>query len=331
MWLVLAIVIWGAPHSRADDLDVPGIDSTELRGDAMVWEDATFYAQPWESAPNIRFTSMSRRAEEVGRALAVRILDASLRAFVEIEVPGQAHCSWRKIVADPRVTGMRWYVARRDLAPVLTKPYTYQPGDGTRLKLSVGTPVAPTPAGGYMVAIKDDRVHLPIPHASVGFVFKPAPPVSEVPPPGKLARIDRNAAIRIGELSYSLRSNWFVAVPNKLTDPVPVEMRARCVEAGASVAATSLRPHTGPLPTITVAPPRTPPQPTGGFRIPAGAPLLSRDGRELAVAALSIAVPAPATDTVCFDSTWAFARDDVGYSPTARTMTLCASSALVER
>jgi hypothetical protein len=122
--IALALVGWQLPAARADDeLDVPGLDAPDPRGDALVWEDATFYLEPWEGGASVRFTTFaSGRREEVGRAIPVRIVGAT-RAFVEIEPSAVVGCASRRLELDPRVEALRLFVKRDDSAPVLQKPY----------------------------------------------------------------------------------------------------------------------------------------------------------------------------------------------------------------
>lgn len=328
--LVIAVASASARSAHAEsELDIPGLDSTELRGDAMVWEDASFYPQPWETGTPLRFVGLTRRGEEVGRVVAIRIVDASRRAFIEVELAGQAHCSWRKLVGDPRVGGLRWFVPRRDLAPVLIKPFAIQNSDGTRLRLSPGVPVVPTSQGDYWVAIRDERIRLAIPHSSVGYTFKPAKPIAEAVT-GKLARLDRNATIHLGELAITLRTPWMVPLPtDRATDNKLIAMNSRCIELVGSVAANMVKPSTE-----QVRPPVTPPvavTPNTGWRIAPGVPLSTPEGREVAVAAMTVMVQAPTGDIACFDARMMLSREDVSYYTGARTLRLCAPSSLVER
>src|SRR5262245_2301554 len=88
--LALALVLvasWSLQTARAeDDVDVPGLDAPDLRGDAMVWEDAVFFLEPWEGGTSVRLSTFSRgRAEEVGRTIPVRIVGSTMRSFVEDE------------------------------------------------------------------------------------------------------------------------------------------------------------------------------------------------------------------------------------------------------
>lgn len=311
------------------ELDVPGLDAPDLRGDALVWEDATFYFEPWTGGASVRFASLGRnRTGQVGRAVPVRILDSSMRSFVEIELPDRADCTWRRLAADPRVDGTRLFVRREDLAPVLTRPYSAQFSDGTRIRLQPGLPVAPLPSGDYLIALKSDRLRLPIPHASVGYRYRPVKVGDADPRPGKLVRIDRGARVTLGSDGFDVRSRWVIAAPDGKQDPAVIELATRCVELTATVDRRALHPS----PMYRVSPPpalRAPP--TSGWTVPAGAPLSTTGGREIGVARRPFGVAAPTAEAACFDARYALIREDETYATGFRTVRLCAPASLVDR
>ena len=225
-WAILLVLLVGTADADDDGLDIPGLDSTELRGDALVWEDAAFYFEPWDGGTALRFSTISRRPMEVGRAIPVRIVDASMRGFVEIAMPRRSDCTWRRLDADPRLDAVRLFVKREDLAPVLVKPYSVQHSDGTRVKLAPGLPVVPTSSGHYAIGVLGDRLRLAIPHASVGYLYKGT--TVEVAAAGaKLVRIDRNSIARIADQSFTVRANWLAPPPTQKSDPA-----RRCRRSG---------------------------------------------------------------------------------------------------
>lgn len=317
--------------ARGDELDLPGLDAADMRGDALVWEDAPLYLEPWEGGASIKYGNISRRRDEPGRSMAVRIVDSSLRNFVEIAIPGRADCTWRRIDVDPRIEGLRLFVRRSDLAPVLVKPYTASYPDGTRLKLGVGMPVMPA-NGVYNVGLKGDRtmLRLPIPHSSVGYVYKAPAKIADADlSKEKVVRIDPNVTLKVGEDTFQIRGQWYAPVPEKKTDTALVKLNMRCLEMVASAPSSSLRHMEPPKPYV---PTTNIPAPTG-WRIPAGAPLMTVSGREVAVAArdIQVTMPSPAPDTVCFDARTNMIREDVSYGTRSQPIRLCASGNVVEK
>jgi hypothetical protein len=331
LWLLSLCLPLGLPALAVanPELDVPGLESTELLGDALVWEDAKFFLEPYETGPHFHFDAIGRRDLEAGRVVPVRIVDATMRALVEIELAGRPDCTMRTLVADPRLAGVRLFVRRSDLAPVLTRPYAEQHGDGTRIRLAPGVPVLPTAANDYIAALRLDRVRLPIPHASVGWTYKPNKIVEPEPPAaGKLARINHGASIELGGASVPLRSTWLLPQTDRRADVRLVTLSARCVELVGQVAGNAIRPNSAPRATSrgTVAVPEV-----RGPQIPTGAPIATASGREVGVAAAPIAVSSPTGETACFDARFTLMREEDSFGVRYRSVKLCAPAALVER
>jgi len=334
-WFVLGVTLLAAARStRADDdLDIPGLDG-DLRGDALVWEDATFYLEPWEGGLAVRLSPYGRaRAEMVGNAVPVHITSTAMKQFVEIELAARSDCTWRRWAPDRRIEALRLFVHRDDLAPVLVKPFTAAYSDGTRIKLATGVPVMPTPSGQYVVGARGDRFRAAIPHSSVGYTYT-AGRVSEPElPQGKIYRLDRGAAATLNGEPLAVRAQWLAPEPTRNGEHALVHWAARCidliVDAPNGALRVTERPRPPPAP---AAPPAL--RPTG-YYIPAGAPLATEAGRDVAVAAIAIPVSAPSGDTVCFDSTLAINKDEeLPYSypgQLARTVKLCTPSHLVEK
>lgn len=329
-WVSIVLCLAPLVAAADDELDIPGLDAQDLRGDAMIWEDATIYLEPFETSANLRFNSFGARRNEVGRAIAVRIIDSSLKNFVEIEAPGRGDCTWRKFSVDDRLDGLRMFVRREDLAPVLIKPYEMKWSDGTRIKLAVGMPVMPTTTGDYTVSLKQDKIRLAIPHASVGYLYKPGKIVDPEPLKEKATVVARGANVKLGDDSFTVRSNWYGPAPDKKSDVALVKLTARCLDMVIQAPVSNLR-LTEPPRIIPSALPAWPP--VTMWRIPTGTPLMTPSGREVAVAAKDIAVqlPAPAPEQICFDARFAVLKEDESYGTATRTVRLCASGSAVTK
>jgi FKBP-type peptidyl-prolyl cis-trans isomerase len=329
--VVIALVLLlrlGAARAD-DDVDVPGLDAPDLRGDAMVWEDAVFYLEPSESGPSVRFATFSRgRREEVGRAIPVRIV-ASMRTFVEIEPQAALGCASRRLEVDPRVEALRLFVKRDDLSPVLTKPYSATFSDGTGVRIAAGMPVWPTPSGLYTVSARGDKLRLAVPHASVGYLFPGARVPEPEKPTGPLVRVDRMTSVKVGGEPLETRAGWLAPRPTKPGDTQLLRWTARCIELTVAVPATAVRPATWTAPYR----PYEPGIPAAKLpqHVLRGTPLLTPAGREVAVAADRIEVDAPTgTAGGCFEARLAMSRiDDPPQGPVTRTTKLCANEAHV--
>jgi hypothetical protein len=326
--VVLVLASLATPAHADDELDVPGLDATDMRGDALVWEDAAFYVEPWDNGLNLRFSTFQRgRRDEVGRAIPIRIVDSSMRTFVEIELVDRVDCANRRAAIDPRIEALRLFVKRDDLAPVLTRPFSAAFSDGTAIKLAPGVPVMPTATGLYALAARGDKVRVPIPHTSVGYVYTRGRVVEPEPPTGPLVTITRNAAVRFADEPFDARAIWFATKPAKPSETAQLKLATRCIELVVSAPSGTLRAHTlvpHGQPFTPAASAFTPKQTHYVLR---GAPLITLNGREAAVAAELIPVPAPVNDTSCFESRLTMSRLDEGYSnPMTRTFKLCAAA-----
>jgi hypothetical protein len=325
---VIALVLLARLQAaRADDdVDVPGLDAPDLRGDALVWEDATFYLEPWESGASVRFSTFGRgRREEVGRTVPVRIV-ASTRTFVEIEPSPVLGCANRRLEVDPRVEALRLYVKRDDLAPVLLKPLTLAYSDGTGVRLAAGTPVLPTPSGLYTVSARGDKVRLAIPHAAVGYLFTNARVPELERPTGALFRVDRMTAVKLGGEPLEFRASWLAPKPAKQGEPQLIRWSTRCIDLTVSVPAAALRPGSWTPPYRPYDP--TPPAAKHPQHLLRGTPLTTQAGREIAVAAEAIDVEAPAPGAgACFDARLAMSRvEDPPQGAVPKLVKLCASA-----
>src|SRR5688572_24884337 len=168
--VALCLLARAASGDDSVDLDIEGRAATAMRGDAMAWEDAAFYFEPWEGGAMLRMSSLGRgRRDDVGRAIPVEIISATMRDFVEIRLVAEASCTWRRLTSDRRISGLRLFIKRADLAPVLAHPFAITYPNGTSARVAPGVPVMPTASGAYTLSARGDVLRLPIPHASVGF------------------------------------------------------------------------------------------------------------------------------------------------------------------
>lgn len=328
--LVLAIAAAAAPahaddDGREPDLEVPGLAAADLRGDALVWEDATFFLEPWTGGAQLKFATFgSGRRDQVGRAIPVRILGSTMRTLVEIELVDRVDCAARRVSVDDRLDGLRLYVKRSDLAPVLVRPYRATFADGTSARLATGVPVMPVAGGRYAVAMRNEQVRLAIPHASVGYVYARGPAPEPVEPAGRQLRVERGTSVAFAGESITLRSPLFAPEPATPDAPARIPWRTRCVDLVIGIPAGGRR--------TTTANRVVPPPPSargligGAFHVLPGTPLATRGGHEIAVAGREFPL-GPSTDpVVCFEPMLVLERNDDWLSPVHRTLQLCTAA-----
>ena len=327
MRLVAVVVLAVAGVAQADvpDVEVPGRASTELRGDAVVWEDATFYLEPAQGGTSVRFFGGAR--DDGARTIPVKIVSARLRDFVEVELVDAITCTSRRARIDDRVTGLHLYVPRADLTPVLVKPFNLGFRDGTRVRLQAGMPVVPTASGMYVVSARGTKLTLPIPHASVGYTYRRRRVVDPPLPKGPLWTLDYGHTVRLGEQDVQPRAGWLVRVPASRGDTVLLSWSARCIDLVVSASSRSLRRGARSRHGIYG-------YGGGGSShahvIPRGTPLSTVGGREVALAAEPIGVDPPLDGKACFDARFELVRDDDDGGNVQRTFRLCAPASAVD-
>jgi hypothetical protein len=326
--LVAFALLAGVAHAD-DELDIAGRDATDLAGDAMVWEDAAFHLEPWDGGAMIRFSSLGVRRDSVGRALPVKIVSAAMRGFVEVEVVDAETCTWRRTQTDYRISGLRLFVRREDLAPVLVKPFTITYPNGTRARVQAGVPVMPTSSGAYLISARGDIVRLPIPHASVGFTYTRGRVDDPKPPKGPTWKLERTTKVKLGDGDFDVRHSWRAPRPVKRGDMSNLKWTTRCIELVVAAPTKNVVSYkelgSGGGSGVGYG--------VGAMRhmIPRGTPLSTFGGREVAIAAEEIEVYPPANGKACFDARLAMIRDDdVPPGRIERTFRLCANADAVE-
>lgn len=329
MRALVVLVLLARVASAEEDLDVAGRGSTELTGDAMVWEDAAFHLEPWDGGALVRFSSLGVRRDSVGRAIPVKIVSAAMRDFVEVEVVQPDTCAYRRATVDSRISGLRLFVKRADLAPVLVKPFAIAYPNGTSARVRPGVPVVPTSSGTYVISARGDLVRLPIPHASVGFTYTRTrvddPPDLE----GRTWKLERTNTVKLGDDELTVRHPWHAPKPVKRGGMLNLKWAARCIDLVVAAPAKHVvhfkQLLVGGFGTIGVG--AGPAQHT----IPRGTPLSTSSGREAAIADEEIRVYPPANGKACFDARITLFRlDEVPRGRIDRTYRLCADAKLVD-
>ena len=329
MRALVVLVVLARVASADDDLDVPGRDSTELSGDAMVWEDAAFHLEPWDGGVLVRFSSLGARDDHVGRAIPVKIVSAAMREFIEVEVMESDTCAFRRAVVDGRIDGLRMFVKRTDLAPVLVKPFAITFPNGTSARLQPGLPVMPRSSGAYAISLRGDLVQLPIPHASVGFAYTHARVQDPKPLSGTTWKVKGGATVKLGDEELVVRHRWSAPKPVKRGEMLNLKWTTRCIElvvaAPAKSVASSKELGHGGGSGVGYGIGAT------AHTIPRGTPLSTFGGRAAAVAAEDIPVYPPANGKACFDARITMLRlDEIDQGRVDRTFRLCADTKLVE-
>jgi hypothetical protein len=170
--LAYSLLLISSHALASGKIDPPSAsESDKLRGNVLVWHDATLFVEPKDDAATMKLATFDdTRKDHVGHVIALRVI-ATKGSFVEVELTDQRDCTDSRVVVSDDLARVRMFVRRDDLAPVLTKPFKASYPDGTSIAFTAGTPVVPTDAGTYVVSLHGDEVEVDVPAGSVSFAY----------------------------------------------------------------------------------------------------------------------------------------------------------------
>jgi hypothetical protein len=280
--LAALLITLSTPAAFADTIAAPA-ETEPLRGNVLVWHDATFYTAPVDSASTLHVATLAART--AGRVVPMHVVATRGAAFVEVEFADDAGCTWTRLSTSDDIAKLHLFVKRSDLAPVLVKPFEKAFADGTRIALKPGVPVVATGAT-YQFSLLGHELDADIPAASVGHSYPPTaarnPSVSDqeyVIAAGTKALLGDKPASLDGVHAYALA---------KRGDTALVTFEDRCTSVTVAAPAAAVRATEADRPDIDTL--------TGygtlgmrdGDYFPKLTPLSSSTGRQIAYAAKPI-------------------------------------------
>ena len=271
------LVLVSTPAAFADTI-APPAETEPLRGNVLVWHDATFYTAPVDSASTLHVATLPART--AGRVVAMHVV-AARGAFVEVDFADDAGCTWTRLSTSDDIAKLHLFVKRSDLAPVLVKPFDKAFADGTRIALKPGVSVV-----GNQVSLLGHELEAEVPAASVGHSYTPGATRS-------LSVSDQEFVIAagtkalLGDKPASLDGVHAYAVTKK-GDTALVTFEDRCMSITVAAPAAAVRATDADRPEIDAL--------TGygtlgmrdGDYFPRLTPLASSTGRQIAYAAKPI-------------------------------------------
>lgn len=242
--LLAASLLLISTHALAGSkLDPVGaLEAQPLKGNVLVWHDATLLAEPSETARTLQLATFDvARKDRVGHVVAMKVI-AGKGAFVEVELAAvEEECTWSRIVLPDDLARVRMFVRRADIAPVLVKPFAKAFPDGTSIALAVGTPVVATDAGTYIVSLRGDELEIEIPAASVGHAYVPPKTSSaSINGMGQTIALAPSTRATLGSRSLALSAAWKGAPVEKRGAEAVVAIEDRCIVAKMIVPAKAV-------------------------------------------------------------------------------------------
>jgi hypothetical protein len=170
---MLALLLISTPAWAGTSQPSGASDTETLKGNVLVWNDATFYTDASDDATTVHAASLAgARKDAVGEVVAMKIVSVTKTGFVEVEPAAELDCTWSRLQTSDDLAQLHLFVKRADLAPVLVDSFSKTYADGSRVVLKPGVPLVPTSDGKYVVAVRghgDIALELP----SVGHSYTP--------------------------------------------------------------------------------------------------------------------------------------------------------------
>ena len=230
--LACSLLLFSPSAFAGSKLDPVGVaDEKPLKGNVLVWHDATLLSEPSETARTLQLATFDvARKDRVGHVVPLRVVSGK-GAYVEVELTGDEDCTWSRIVVPDDLARVRMFVRRADIAPALVKPFTKTFADGSSITLGVGTPVVATDANTYVVSLRGDEVEVEIPAASVGHAYVPPKTSSAINGMGSSITIAAATKATLGAQPLALSAAWKGAPVDKRGADAMVALEDRCMTA----------------------------------------------------------------------------------------------------
>jgi hypothetical protein len=174
----LALVVVAGLGGRAfatERIEPSGAADTEqLRGNVLVWTDATLYTEPTDTATTLHAASLpAARKDSVGAVVPMHVVSIA-KGFVEVEPATELDCTWSRLQTSDDLARLRVFVKRTDLAPVLVTAFEKTFEDGSRIAMRPGVALVPTADGKFVVGVHGGgEVAVELPAAAVGHAYTP--------------------------------------------------------------------------------------------------------------------------------------------------------------
>lgn len=291
--IVLGLAV---PAFAADERVEPaGASDTEaLRGNVLVWQDATFYTEASDDATTLHAASLAGAHKDSPGAVVPMHVIGTTRDFVEVEPAAGDDCAWARLETSDDLAKLRLFIKRSAIAPVLVEPFTHSFDNGSKIALRPGVPLLPGANNKYVVAFHGGTIALELPASSVGHSYtadkmRPVTAISD-----REYEVPAKTALVLGDDSLVLDGQRATGMEPHGASTL-LFFRTRCVALDALAPAKSVRAVEDDSASIAMG---------GGsgvlaFRehdyIPVGVPLTSPTGsRMIAAAAKPIYLSAPA-------------------------------------
>jgi len=283
-------------------LCVPAYADTEaLRGNVLVWQDATFYVEPTDDAATLHAASLAAaHADSPGAVVPMHVV-ATTGDFVEVEAVAADDCAWAHLSTSDDLARLHLFVKRAALAPVLVEPYAHDYPNGTKISLRPGVALVPASDGKWLAAVRGGTIAVELPATAVGHAYAPDKTKTVTAISDREYAVPAKTALSLGETQLVLDGQRaFASEPHGAT--TLLSFRSRCVALDVMAPTKAVKAIDDDEASIAMG---------GGNGvlalrehdfIPAGTPLATPSGRTIAAAGKPIYLSAPPRGkTACVD------------------------------
>ena len=304
-WFVVGVSIaTGVSAFAADGRGEPvGASETEaLRGNVLVWQDATFYVEASDDAATLHVASLAGARKDSPGAVVTMHVVGTTHDFVEVEASAKGDCAGGKLETSDDVANLHLFVKRTALAPVLVEPYARTFDNGTKIALRPGIALLPgATEGKFLAAVTGGTVTIELAATAVGHAYAPDKAKAAITVSDHEYEIAPKTALVLGDAQVALTGQRAIASEPHGTSTL-LSFRSRCASLDLLAPAKAVHAFDDDESSIAMGG-------NGGVLalrdhdyIPAGTPLATASGHPIATAAKPIYLASPPRGkTACVD------------------------------
>ena len=300
--VAVALLAAAGSHAQAADRSEPtgASDAETLKGNVLVWIDATFYTEASDTATTLHAASLAAaRKDAIGEVVPMKIISVT-KGFVEVEPATELDCTWSQFQTTDDLARVRLFVKRADLAPVLVEPFTKTFADGSRIALRPGVALGATADGKSVLGVRGGEVVVELPATAIGHAYTPDKTKAVAAMSDREYELAPKTTVALGDRSTVLAGR--AAGIERRGDTTVFSIKTRCVALDAVAPSKAVHAIDDDESSL---------EPSSGLAvldlrdhdyIPAGTPLSTPSGHVIAAAAKPIyLMSAPRGKTACFD------------------------------
>ena len=278
--------------------------TSSARGeDVLVWYDSALYVEASRAADHVVIGSMTgARDRNLGAVVEMEVLSRD-GDFLEV-TPQFSSCRYRSFLnVDERLDKPHFYVQQSDVAPVLTRPWSKTFDDGTQIVLQPGEPIGPLVGKTRTIDLSSATapgaatLQLEIPDDAVGQSFE-RHAIWQAKHPSTRTDLELIAPrVALGGHTVSLSWDALFVGMEEHGKRALVTLDMGCEQVVVGAARSQVGPKREHPPGLVGVLRGSEPQPPS--YVPRGTPIVSKSGKQVAVARYDFAARPAKDDRTC--------------------------------